>query len=302
MQAGIIAGFVAYIWWGLSSVYWGELSMIAPLDVIAHRALWTVPIALAVLVWKGGFRKNMAMLASPKIALVMATSAFVVSFNWVLFVWSVSIGKLADASLGYFILPLVNVLFGMLFFRERPTRAEQIAILFAMGGIGVLLTDFSHFPWIAIGIAISFGVYGFIRKAAPLDSAGGLFVESLVLSPFALAWIIWFDGAGLGAVNGYVDSLLLLAGFITAVPLIAYASAARQLTMIALGMLFYINPTIQILLAVFYFGEDIPLLKLVAFSLVWTGLIVLTAAKLKGRKKPPSPRKQPEPDHRHDFA
>lgn len=283
MQAGIVTGLIAYIWWGLSSIYWGEVSMIAPLDVIAHRALWTVPVALAVLIWQGGVGKNLAMLARPKVALVMAASALVVSFNWVLFVWSVSIGKLADASLGYFILPLVNVLLGMLFFSERPTRSEVIAIMFALAGIGLLLTDFSHFPWIALGIAMSFGVYGLIRKAAPLDAAGGLFVESLVLSPFALVWIIWFDGAGLGAVNGYVDSLLLLAGFVTAVPLIAYASAARQLTMITVGLLFYINPSIQILLAIFYFGEDIPTLKLAAFGLVWTGLIVLTIAKLKSR-------------------
>jgi len=281
--AGLLAGLTAYLWWGLSALYWRALAPVGAIDVIAHRALWAVPCCALLLGLRGHGGRALAVLRDPRSLLLLGASSALIAFNWGLFVWSVGAGELAQASLGYFMQPLLSVLLGLAFFRERLTPMQWLAVGFAAAGVGVYAANVGEWPLIALGVAVSFALYGALRKHVSVDSVDGLFVETLLLAPLALAWILYHDGAGFGAHGWSTSTLLVLSGAFTALPLIAYVSAARSLPLATLGLLFYVNPSVQLLVAVCLFGEAIHAAEAWTFALVWTGVLLYLAQLLHDR-------------------
>lgn len=283
--AGFAAGLAAYVWWGLSPLYWHALTAVAAVDVIAHRALWAVPCCALLLAWRGHLGRALAVLRQPRNLLLLASSSALVAFNWWLFVWSVGRGQIAQASLGYFLQPLLTVLLGLVFFRERLTPMQWLAVAFAAAGVLVFALNVGEPPLVALGVAVSFALYGALRKHVSVDSVDGLFIETLLLAPVALAWILHHDGAGLGAHGVATDVLLVFSGAFTAFPLIAYVSAARSLPLATLGVLFYLNPSCQLLVAVCWFGEPLHAAEAWTFALVWTGVLLYLGQLLNDRMR-----------------
>jgi chloramphenicol-sensitive protein RarD len=275
--AGLAAGLLAYLWWGGSALYWALLAAVPAVDIVAHRALWCVPFCALLLLGRGGFSRALTVLRQPAQLALLALSAGLIALNWGLFVYAVNAQRLSESSLGYFLQPLVVMLVGVLVFAERPTRTQWLAIACAALGVTVYALSLGELPIVAVGIALSFAGYSALRKGLPVGTLDGLFIETLLLAPAALAWILSRGGAGLELQSWTTSALLLGAGAFTAVPLIAYVAAARRLTLVTLGFLFYVNPGCQLLLAHFWFGEAVDGGRLLAFGLVWTGLAIYLA-------------------------
>jgi chloramphenicol-sensitive protein RarD len=280
-QRGAIYGVTAYLIWGFAALYWVQTDPVDPRDLLSHRALWSVPFVFVCLMFSGRLRPALAVLGRPRTLFIMACAALCGALNWLIFLWAITNGQATEASLGYFLLPLLNVVIGLTLFRESIDTAQKIGIAFAVAAVLVQLVYYGGLPVVALGLALSFGLYGAIRKKVTVESLEGLFIETLLMAPFALAWVIWRDGAGLGSYGLKVDLFLLAAGAYTAVPLIAYVAASRLLPLTALGLVFYIGPTAQLLVAVFYFKEPFDTVQAVAFGLVWVGLLVVTLDNLR---------------------
>ena len=283
-RTGLIAGSAAYLWWGLAAFYWVPAKVVGPVDLLAHRALWAAPFCAVLLLVRGRLVRALGALRVPRNALLLGASAALVALNWGIFLHAMGQSRLAEASLGYFMQPLVAVLIGLIGFSDRLTPLQWISVGFATAGVAVYTTALGHLPLVAIGVSVSFGLYGAVRRLVKVDSLDGLFVETVLLAPLALGWILWHGGAGLGLHGVRVDAILLGAGAFTAIPLLGYIEAARRLPMIALGLLFYINPTVQLLVAVFAFGEPLQPAAVWSFSLVWAGVVLYLAQTLRRRR------------------
>ena len=275
-RRGMLLSVIAYLIWGVAGLYWYQLEHIDTRDLVAHRALWSVPVVAIALLAIGRLRTALSYLTVPRIVGIMALAALCSAANWGIFLWAVLNGKATEASLGYFLLPLLNVALGLVVFKESIDGAQRLGIGFAIAAVLVQLIYFGGLPWVALGVAISFGVYGAIRKAVNVGSLEGLLLETLMMSPFALVWLWWRGGGGLGEYGLLSDALLIGAGVYTAVPLMAYVAASRLLPLTALGLVFYIGPTTQLIVAMTFFREPVHAVQLLAFALVWAGLAVVT--------------------------
>jgi len=280
-RRGTLLGITAYLIWGFSALYWAQTWPVDPRDLLAHRALWAVPFVFLCLWVTRRLPSALAVLCQPKALGIMAVAALLGGSNWLVFLWAISNGRAMDASMGYFLLPLVNVVIGMTVFRESVDRAQKIGIAFAVVAMLIQVIYHGGLPVVALAVSVSFGLYGAIRKKVAVESLEGLFIETLLMSPMALAWVIWRDGAGLGQFGLKVDLFLLAAGAFTAIPLIAYVSASRLLPLTALGLVFYIGPTAQLLVAVVAFHEPFDTVQAIAFGLVWLGLGFVTVDNLR---------------------
>jgi chloramphenicol-sensitive protein RarD len=272
---------VAYLIWGFAALYWMQTEPVSPLDLVAHRALWSVPILALVLVGTGRLRAGLEILRQPRALLTMAASATAQSINWIVFLWAITHQRATDASLGYFLLPLVNVAIGVFLFGEVVDRAQRIAIILAATGMLLLIVENRGLPWVALAVALSFGLYGAIRKQVSIAAVEGLFVETLLMSPLALGWLVYTHGGGFGQYGARVDSFLLGAGVMTVVPLICYVLASRQMPLTSLGLVFYLGPSCQLLVAVCFLGEPLNPIQLFSFGLVWLGLAFMAADSLR---------------------
>ena len=275
-KKGTLLGVTAYMIWGFAALYWALAEPVAPSDVLAHRAFWSMPFVLVVLVLFRRLRGTLALLRQPRTLVIMAASAFFGAVNWLVFLWAISNGRATEASLGYFLLPLVNVVIGLTVFREKIDTAQKVGIGFAGSAVVLQFAYYGGLPLVALTLSLSFGMYGAIRKKVAVASLEGLFIETLLMSPFALAWLVYREGAGLGQHGLGVDLVLLGAGAFTAIPLITYVAASRLLPLTALGLVFYIGPTLQLLVAILVFDEPFTAVQLAAFALVWAGLVVVT--------------------------
>ena len=284
-QRGTLLGVIAYLIWGFAAIYWAQAEPVAPADILAHRAFWSMPFVLVVLLLVGRLRSALALLKEPRTMAIMATAAAFGATNWLVFLWAISNGRATEASLGYFLLPLINVVIGLTIFKETVDTAQKIGIGFAVAAVVLQFVYYGGLPVVALALSLSFGLYGAIRKKVSVESMEGLFLETLMMSPFALAWLVYRDGAGLGLHGLSVDIVLLCAGAYTAIPLMSYVAASRLLPLTALGLVFYIGPSAQLFVAVFVFGEPFSLVQLAAFGLVWIGLAVVTLDGVRrGRK------------------
>ncbi len=271
-------GITAYLIWGVAPIYWVQTEPVDPRDLIAHRVLWSLPVVVLCLMIAGSGRLAgaLALLRQPRTMAVMACAALFGACNWGLFMWAVTNERATEASLGYFLLPLVNVVIGLTLFRESIDGPQKIGVGFAAAALLLQLAYYGGLPLVALGLAMSFGMYSAIRKGVHVASIEGLFLEMLMMAPFALAWLVYRDGGGLGAYGTRVDVFLLAAGAFTAIPLMTYVAASRLLPLTALGLVFYVGPTTQLLVALWVFKEPFDKMQLVAFGLVWTGLAVVT--------------------------
>ncbi|NCF20337.1 MAG: EamA family transporter RarD, partial [Haliea sp.] len=245
---GTLLGVTAYLIWGFAALYWIRTEPVDARDLLAHRAVWSLPFVMLCLAIAGGGRLGaaFALLRQPRTLGIMACAAFLGALNWGIFLWAVTNERATEASFGYFLLPLVNVAIGLTVFGESLDTAQKIAIGFAVAAVLMQMIAFSGLPLVALSLALSFGFYGAIRKGVDVESMEGLFLETLLMAPFGIAWLVSRGGGGLGQYGLEVDLFLLGAGAYTAIPLICYVAASRMLPLTALGLVFYIGPTSQL--------------------------------------------------------
>lgn len=274
---GLYAGIGAFAIWGVLPLYLLPLHATEPLTVITHRLIWCCVFVLLWLALRGGLGTVLTTLRRPGIVLRLGASAALISLNWLLYVWAIANGHVVDTSLGYFINPLVNVLFGVVLLSERLNSRQWTAVAVAATGVLWLTWLAGQLPWIALALAVSFGAYGLVRKTTKVDSVTGLAVETLLLAPFGLAWLLWlkFSGAGFAEGQGPLIGLwLVFGGVVTAVPLAMFAFAAQKLPYSMVGVLQYLAPTLQLLCGLFIFHEVFPPERAVGFALIWTALAI----------------------------
>ena len=288
MRTGIVSATLAFLCWGLFPIYFHTLDAVPPLQILAHRMLWSLAFLLIVL----GLRRQwrwLEQVRQPRVFWSFVASAFLLSANWLVYIWAVNNGHVIEASLGYFITPLFNIMLGYLILKERLRTVQWAAIALAGLGVAWLTWQTGTVPWIALFLAVSFGGYGLLRKTAALGALEGLSFETMVLFPIAAAYVAWLSFNGTNAfVNTPSDTtrlLLVAAGPITAIPLLLFANGARQLPLSILGLLQYLSPTMQFLLGVLLFKEAFTVDRLTGFALIWIALLLFAGEGLLRHSK-----------------
>jgi chloramphenicol-sensitive protein RarD len=285
---GALAAGACYLFWGLVPIYWRELAAIDAVELIAHRHLWSLCVLLLLVAARGGFAAVATVLRRPRAVALHLLSSVLLTTNWIVYVYGVNGGHVTECSLGYFLVPLVNVAAGRFLLHERLRRAQWLAIAAAAVGVGLLLVQLGELPWIALTLAGSWGAYGLMRKQSPVAGLTGLTVETLLLAPLALAFLLWRQRTGEGAL-GRVDLrlhlLLLSTGVVTALPLVLFAYGAQRLRLATLGLLQYIAPSVQLALAVWLYGEEFSRERATSFALIWAGLVLYSLDNLRAQRR-----------------
>lgn len=280
LRYGLTLAIVANIIWGLAALFWIETKPVDAIDVVAHRAIWSLPIALMIVLLTGRLRSTWALMRVPSTFFWSLLAAALLSMNWGVFVYAVTVGRATEASLGYFMVPLLTIAVGRLVFHETLGTTQRLAIALAIFAVGIQLFSYGALPWISLVVSISFALYGVIRKKIAADTIQGLFIETLCMSPFALAWL-WITGGGGVGIHGWrVDTFLLLAGVYTTAPLLTYIAAARLLPLSVVGYTSYLGPSLQLLVAQTVLGETIDVVTMVSFSFVWLGVLLVSGGGL----------------------
>jgi chloramphenicol-sensitive protein RarD len=288
MRIGILYAALAFLCWGSFPLYFHALGEVPPTQILAHRVLWSLLFLVIVLTVRRQWKWLPEVLRRPRVIGSFIASAFLLSANWLVYIWAVNNGHVIESSLGYFINPLVNIMFGYLLLKERLRTGQWLAIALAGCGVAWLAWQSGSVPWIALILASSFGAYGLMRKTAALGALEGLSFETMLLFPLALGYVIWLslhgENAFTAAASDSTRWLLVAAGPITAIPLLLFATGARRIPLSALGLLQYISPTIQFLLGVWLFHEAFTAERLVGFVVIWSALALYAAEGLWQRK------------------
>lgn len=290
-RRGVALGLSAYLLWGFLPLYFKLLSAVDSSEIVAQRILWSV-LLIGVLIAAARRREQFrAALADPRALRILFASALLIGVNWLVYVWAINARHVLETSLGYFLNPLVNVGLGVVLLKERLTRAQGLAVALAAAGVAVLAVGAGTGLWISLVLALTFASYGLLRKIAPVESLEGLAIETLILAPVAALWLGWLWKTGALSFGRDAGESLLLAfgGVVTALPLLLFAAAARRLRYATLGLLQYIAPTIQFLLAVLVFGEPLTTAHLICFAAIWTGLAVYAADGIRRFRTATSP-------------
>jgi chloramphenicol-sensitive protein RarD len=292
VRFGVICGALAYAMWGAFPLYIKQLSAVDALEIVCHRIVWAVPVGALVLSFRGQWKETLAAFAAPRIVARLLLSAALIAGNWLVYVWAVAHDRVLEASLGYYINPLMLIALGVLVLRERLRAPQILAVALAAAGVTYLAIKNGAPPFVSLVLAASFGLYGYVRKTTPVGAMPGLFIETTLLAPIALAFFAWRSASGdiaFGAHGAGLDFLLALAGPVTVAPLLLFALAARRLTLTTLGFLQYIGPTGQLLLGLYY-GEAFTPAHAICFSLIWLALAIVSidavAASRKSAAKP----------------
>ena len=279
-MSGLVYAALAYVIWGLFPIYFHALARVDAFEIVMHRSLWSFVFVWAALVALRRLEWVPGVVRRPRLIAQFMLSALFLSANWLLYVWSVNHGHVVEASLGYFVTPLINVLLGTWVLKERPRRLQWLAVGVAACGVLWLTATLGRPPWIALGLAASFGTYGLLRKTAPLGALEGLAVETAVMAPVALVALAAMSaprGGLFAGMDGATAGWLLFAGPLTAIPLLLFAAGARRVTMATLGTLQYLSPSIQFLLGVTFFGEPLQDTRLAGFVVIWSALVIYSA-------------------------
>ena len=286
-KAGAIAALCACLIWGGLSVYWKALQAMDPLEIMCHRMLWSFLTMLPVIVASGMLGHVLTVMGNKKMFLRLMCSSFILAGNWLLFIWAVNSGKVLETSLGYYINPLINILLGVVFFQERASRVAWVAIGIAIAGVAFQVVSLGHMPWVALGLGISFAVYSVMRKVIMVEALPGLFIETAISAPLALAYLLWLGGQGVSVffwADGHFLFLLVLSGVLTSVPLFLFAFSVRRIRLTTLGLLQYVSPSITFLLGVFLFKEEFSMERLFTFGAIWTALALYTWDSIRQRR------------------
>ena len=283
---GILLAGLAYAVWGFVPAYWKLLSEVPPFELTVHRVLWCAVFVAGVTLWRGRLASILAIVRTREVFRLLLLTSVLITANWTLYIYCVATGQLVEASLGYYITPLISIALGVTFLGERLSRMRMAGLVLAGFAVVIKAIGLGHIPWIAPTLACSFGFYGYFRKRIPVDSLDGLTVETWILFPFTLGLVSFWAHAETGAFPSphlTVDALLIFAGPLTAVPLAMFAAGARRVRMSTLGFLQYIAPSITLLLATLGFGERFTLVDAVTFACVWTALAFVAAEGRMGR-------------------
>jgi chloramphenicol-sensitive protein RarD len=292
MRKGIWNGLAAYALWGFFPIYWKLLQQVPALEVIGHRIGWSFLLLIAVILLTRQWESFRSAASVPKVIALYAIAGVLLTINWLIYVWGVNSGFIVETSLGYFINPLISVLLGVLLLRERLRPAQWVPIGLAAAGVVYLTLTYGRLPWIALSLAFSFGTYGLVKKLAPLGSLYGLTLETALVFPAALLYLGFVEARGTGSFlhhGALTDLLLIGTGVVTSIPLLLFASAARQIPLTMIGVLQYIAPTIQFLIGVFLYHEPFDRSRLIGFSLVWLALIVFWVENYFAQRVPVQP-------------
>lgn len=292
MKSGTLTALAAYVLWGFLPVYWKLLQAVSPIEILGHRIVWSLAVTVLVLAATGrwGWLKTFA--ARPASLAPLTLTAALIGGNWLVYIWAVNNGHIVESSLGYFINPLVNVLLGTLFLRERLRLWQWAAIALAFAGVAYLTFSYGRLPWIALALALTFGFYALIRKTAAVGTVEGLTVEMGLLFVPALAFLATSAWRGTGAfiAAGPAPTLLLaFAGVVTALPMMLFTHGARRVTLTTLGVLQYIAPTLQFLLGAFVYGEGFRLEQLPGFGLIWIALLLYSTEGFVAHRRATAP-------------
>ena len=273
----------AYVIWGFVPVYFKLLSHVPPVEVVAQRTLWSSPLLMGIRYFRKQTGEFLAIFRHRANLRNLLASAALIAVNWLIYIWAVSTDHILAASLGYYLNPLVNVLLGRIFLAERLRPMQLVAVAIAALGVAILIGDALDTLWVSVSLACSFGLYGLIRKITPVGAVPGLAVETTLLAPLSLAALLWFGVNGTGGFgdDAQTSGLLVLAGVVTAVPLLLFATAARRMSYASLGFVQYLAPSIVFLLGVFVYGEPLSTTKLVCFMLIWVSIAVFCIDALR---------------------
>ncbi len=286
-RRGLLLGALAYTLWGAFPLYWRLLEPGGAIEILAHRIVWSlVTMVLILLLWRRTAQLK-ALIADRRKVLLLTGAAVVISINWGGYIWGVTNGRVVETSLGYFINPLVTVLMGVLILGERLRRLQWVAMGIALVAVAVLTIDYGRLPWVALVLAFSFGTYGLAKKQADVEAVESITFETLVLAPVAGAYVAWLMASGQSnfGSHGVGHALLFTTtGIITAVPLMLFGAAAIRVSMVSLGLLQYLAPTIQFALGILVFHEDMPASRWAGFGLVWLALVIFTVEAVNHRR------------------
>jgi chloramphenicol-sensitive protein RarD len=283
-RIGVGAGLGAYVLWGVFPLYFPLLEPAGGLEIVAHRVVWSLLVVGLLLTVRRGWAQVRSTITDRRALLVLAAAAVLIAVNWLVYVYAVNSGHVVEASLGYFINPLVSVVLGVVVFRERLRRLQWVAVGIAVVAVVVLTVDYGRPPWIALTLATSFGLYGLMKKLVRVEAAPGLFVETAVVFVPALAVIGFLERSGDAAFAhaGVGHAFLLVSsGLATAVPLLLFAAATRRVPLSTVGLLQYVTPLMQLSIGVFLYGEPMPAPRLAGFAIVWLALAVFTADSVR---------------------
>ncbi|MBC7005569.1 EamA family transporter RarD [Photobacterium sp. BZF1] len=286
-QRGVILALSAYTMWGVAPIYFKSLQHVSAMEILSHRVIWSFVFLALLLVVSKGWGQVRAVLGRPKVVMLLLATSLLVGGNWLIFIWAVNNNYMLDASLGYYINPLLNVLLGMMFLGERLRPLQWVAVALAATGVAVQLIQFGSLPWIALALAASFGLYGLLRKKVNLDAATGLFMETSLLLPLALGYVFIFANSATSdwSANPMSTNLLLMAaGIVTTLPLLCFTGAATKLKLSTLGFFQYIGPSLMFLLAITVYGESFTADKGYTFAFIWAALIVFSFEGLRNHR------------------
>ncbi|RYJ00031.1 MAG: EamA family transporter RarD [Actinomycetales bacterium] len=286
---GVAFGVGAYLCWGFFPLYWPLLDPASPLEALAHRVVWSVVFVALLLTVTRRWRAFLAITRQPRVVALLFASSVVIAINWGTFIYGVTNDRVIETSLGYFMNPLVTVMLGVLVLGERLRRLQWTAVAIGAVAVVVLAVDYGHLPVVALSVAFSFAAYGFLKKKVDLGTIEALGMETLLLTPFALAFLTWlaFNGTLVFGHEGTGNALLLAGtGVVTAIPLLLFGAAATRLNLAAIGLLQYLVPALQFIMGLVVFGETMTPPRWAGFGLVWLALVLFTTDALRNRKRP----------------
>lgn len=292
MKKGTLNGIAAYALWGFFPIYWKFLHQVSALQVIGHRISWSFILLIFIILLTQQWKDFRSAALIPKVIGIYAIASVLLTINWLVYVWGVNAGFIVETSLGYFINPLLSVLLGVIFLRERLRPAQWIPVGIAAVGVIYLTAVYGRLPWIALSLAFSFGFYGFVKKLAPLGSLYGLTLETGIVFPIALIYlfIVQFNGTGAFLHESALTTTLLIgAGAVTTIPLLMFASAAKQIPLSVVGLLQYIAPTLQFMIGVFIYKEPFDQSHLIGFGIVWVALVIFWVENYISHRVPVEP-------------
>jgi chloramphenicol-sensitive protein RarD len=283
---GLLFGVSAYTLWGLFPIYWPLLKPASPLEIVSHRAVWTLVFCFIILALTKTLKSTLSLLKRPKIVAGLFLGSILISINWIIYIYAANNEHVVEASLGYYINPIVVIATGVIVLKEKMRPLQWLAVGIATLGVAVLTIDYGRLPWIALGLALSWGSYGLVKKQLGLGALEGLSIETLLSSGFYLAYLIWLGNQGEGHFTYSLTLTLLLigGGAVTAIPLLLFNGSTNRLPLTLIGLLQYITPTIQFCIGVWYFHEDMPTARWVGFLIIWVALMSLAIDLVKSSR------------------
>lgn len=285
---GMILVFVAYVIWGLFPLYWRILDGVPAVEIALHRIVWCVGFAGAIVLWRRRQAAILRIVTNPKLIGALFLSGLLVAADWAIYIWSVESRQLVEASLGLFLMPLVSILLGVTLLGEKVSPMRSVAVALGIAALTMQIVALGHMPWIAFGLAATFGFYGYVRKKTPVDPLDGLFVETSVLAPMAIAALVvvgWGGGGAFRLSHPGIDALLILGGAVTALPLALFVIGARRIRLSTVGFVQYFSPGLTLALAVFGFGETFAMADAATFACIWLALILVAVEGHLARRR-----------------